>query len=124
MIAIQYITEGLRIRKCYMDNLKEILKLEESINVEKNNLEKIKKESEFIVKNPDMSEARKKLTLNIKLLEMERNMKSIQDTIKPFYDKIEKLKIDADRLYISIKEKYPNMKPEDIEKEIMRNVRE
>lgn len=124
MIPQQYINEGVRIRQIYMENLREILKLEDSIIKEKNNLEKVKKEAELIVKDPDISEARKKLTLNQKLYEMDKNIRTIQNTIKPFYDKIEKLREDADRLLIAIKEKYPNISPQEIEKDIMSHVRE
>lgn len=123
MIADQYIKEGIRIRKNYIYNLKEILKQEPIIFERKTFFEKLQEEMESVVKS-DLNEMRKTLELGNKLLVLEKEIKNIQDIIKPFYEAIEKLKDDRDRLYLAIKEKYPNISIEQIEKEIMSKVEE
>ena len=123
MIAEQYINEGLRIRKAYIQNLKEILKQEPIILERKNFFEKIKDEMEATVKS-DLNEVKKMLELNNKLIIIEKEIKNIQDIIKPYYDKIENLKTDRDKLYLAITSKYPGIKQEEIEKDIMSRVEE
>lgn len=123
MIAEQYINEGVRLRKGYLENLKEILKQEPFIDGRKKNFEKLKEEMESLVFS-DINDIRKTMELNNKLIILEKEIKSIQDIIKPYYDKIELLKTERDRLYISIKEKYPNITDQEIEKEIMSRVNE
>ena len=123
MIAEQYINEGIRIRKAYIQNLKEIIKQEPIILERKKFFEKIKDEMEATVKS-DLNEIRKILELNNKLIIIEKEIRNIQDIIKPYYDKIEGLKTDRDGLYLAITEKYPGITPEEIEKDIMSRVDE
>jgi len=123
MIAEQYINEGIRIRKAYLQNLKEILKEEPKIMSRKTSFEKLQTEMSDVVKS-DLNEMRKTLELNEKLIYLEKEIKGIQDIIKPYYDNIENLKNDRDRLYESIKGKYPNINEKDIEREIMSKVDE
>jgi len=122
-IPKQYITEAERIRKIYLSNMKEIVRLEKFVDVEKNKIVEFQKELESIIKDPDLSDVRKTLTLNNRLLDIERSIKKIQDSIKPYYENIESLRGDADRLYIAIKEKYPNISKDDIQTEIMKYVK-
>jgi len=123
MIAEQYIIEGLRIRKCYIQNLKEIIKQEPIIFERKKVLEQYKDEMESIVKS-DINDVRKTFDLNNKLMFIDKEMRIVQDIIKPYYDVIENLKTDRDKLYLAIKEKYPNITQEEIEKNIMSRVGE
>jgi len=123
MIAEQYINEGIRIRKSYIQNLKEILLQEPNIMNRKKVFEKLQNEMETLVYS-DQNEIRKTLELNEKLLILEKEIKSIQDIIKPYYDSIESLKNDRDRLYLAIKEKYPNISDKQIEQDIMSRVEE
>ena len=123
MIAEQYIKEGLRIRKCYIQNLKEIIKQEPVIFERKKVFEQLKDEMESTVKS-DLNDVRKILELNNKLIYIEKEIIIIQDIIKPYYDVIENLKTDRDRLYLAIKEKYPDITQEEIEKDIMSRVEE
>lgn len=124
MIAEQYIQEGIRLRKAYLENLREIIKQEPVIYSRKKNFEELKVEMENIVFSSEMNDIKKTLELNNKLIVLEKEMKTIQDIIKPYYDNIEKLKTERDRLYLSIKEKYPNITGEQIEKDIMSRVEE
>lgn len=123
MIAEQYINEGIRIRKSYLENIKMIIKEEPRMMERKKYFEKIQNEMNVIVKS-DINEVRKMLELNEKLIYLEKEIREIQDIIKPYYDVIEKLKNDRDRLYLSIKEKYPNITEKEIEQEIMSKVDE
>lgn len=123
MIAQQYINEGIRIRKVYIQNLKEILKLEPSILNKKHNFDKIQEQMNDVV-HSDLNEIRKTLELNSRLMELEKEINTIQNLIKPYYDNIEKLKDDTDRLYLAIMEKYPSITAEEIEKDIMSKVEE
>ena len=123
MIAEQYINEGIRIRKIYIQNLKEILKSEPLIFSKRKDFEKIQEQMEICV-NSDLNEMRKTLDLNSRLMELEKEINKIQNLIKPYYDTIEKLKDDSDRLYLAIKEKYPNITAAEIEKDIMSKVEE
>jgi hypothetical protein len=123
MIADQYIKEGIRIRKTYITNLKEILKKEPLILEKKKVFEKLQVEVQSIV-NSDINEIRKTMELTNKMIGLEKEIKAIQDIIKPFYEVIENLKNDKDTLYLSIIEKYPNITQQEIEREIMSKVSE
>lgn len=123
MIAEQYIQEGIRLRREYLKNLKEIIKQEPIIFSRKKNFEELKVEMENIAFS-EMNDFRKTIELNNKLITLEKEMNKIQNMIRPFYDNIEKLKTERDRLYLAIKEKYPNISNEQIEKEIMIRVEE
>lgn len=123
MIAEQYINEGIRIRKVYIQNLKQILKEEPKIFSKKRDFEKLQEEMSDIVKS-DLNDVRKFIALKEKLLVLEKEIAYIQDIVKPYYDVIEKLKYDRDRLYVAIKEKYPEIEDKIIENEIMSRVDE
>ena len=121
MIAEQYINEGIRIRKVYIQNLKQILIQEPIVLEKKTEIEKLQKEMESIV-NSDLNDVRKTLELNKNLLILEQKIKYIQDIVKPYHDEIENLKIDTEKLYLAIKQQYPNIQTSQIEKDIMSRV--
>jgi hypothetical protein len=123
MIAEQYIIEGSRLRKTYIENLKEILKQEPFIAARKKTFDNLKTEMENIVAS-DLNEMRKTLELNNRLITLEKEIKNIQDIVRPYYEKIESLKTERDRLYLAIKEKYIGITDQEIEKEIMLRVEE
>lgn len=123
MIAEEYIREGIRIRKSYIRNLEEIIKQEPIIFERKKVFEQLKDDMESTV-NSDLNDIRKTLELNNKLIFLEKEIKSIQDIIRPYYDVIESLKNDRDRLYLAITSKYPGITKEEIEKDIMSRVDE
>lgn len=123
MIAEQYIKEGARLRKSYIENLKEILNQEPIINERKKIFEEIKEQMEKVVYS-ELNDVRKTLELNTKLIDLDKEIRKVQIIIKPYYDAIEKLKLERDRLYLAIKEKYPNITDQEIESDIMKNVKE
>ena len=114
MIAEQYIRDGVRLRKSYIENLKQILKQEPAINDKKQVFEDLKNEMEKIV-HSDLNDVRKTLELNNKLNVLDKEIRKVQEILKPYYDAIENLKFERDRLYIAIKEKYPNITDREIE---------
>jgi hypothetical protein len=123
MIAEQYIKDGVRLRRSYIENLKEILKQEPAINDRKQAFEDLKVEMEKIVYS-DLNDVRKTLELNNKLNILDKEIRKVQEILKPYYDSIENLKTERDRLYIAIKEKYPNITDQEIESEIMAHIEE
>ena len=70
MIAEQYINEGLRIRKAYIQNLKEILKQEPIILERKNFFEKIKEMRAAFLPEPLMSKAGSRPAARKQLIEI------------------------------------------------------
>lgn len=123
MISQQYINEGIRIRKEYIANLKQILKKEPEIIAKRQKFQELQSEMKKIVES-DLNDVRKTLQLNENLMILEKEMKNIQNIIKPYSEVIEKLKDDRDRLYLAIKEKYPKITAQEIEHEIMSKVEE
>lgn len=112
-----YINEAIRIRKEYYDSINNILKQEKILLKKKEEIDDLRDNMEEIV-HSDIHDLTKKLKLNNHLLSIDRIIKKIQEQIRPDYEKIEKLRTDADNLYNSIKEKYPNIKEDEIKEEI------
>ena len=112
-----YINEAMRIRKKYINSLKNILKEESAIQEKKEEVDKLQDNMESIV-DKDMNDITKRLKLNDDLIKMERLINQVQNRIRPHYDNIESLRTDADKLYNSISEKYPNITEAEIQKEI------
>ena len=112
-----YINEATRIRKEYITSLKMILTEENSIKENKSEVDTLQNNMETIIEE-DMNDITKRLKLNNDLIKIEKIIKKIQDRIKPHYDNIERLRKDADKLYNSITEKYPNLSEKEIETQI------
>lgn len=123
MIDEIFINEGIRIRKVYIYNMTELIKQEPIVLKKKEEIEILQEEMKSIV-NSELNDVRKTLELNKNLLIMEREIKVIQDMVKPYNDAIEQLKVDTDKLYLAIKRKYPNIQTSQIEKDIMSRVEE
>jgi len=112
-----YIKDAVRIRKEYISSLTNILQQEDILNNNKSDIDKIRADMENIVES-DNHDVTKRLKLNEELSKIDKIVKDIQSNIKPHYDKIESLRVDADKLYTSIKERYPDITEEDIKKQI------
>lgn len=123
MIAEQYINEAKRIRQEYLKNLSQILTQEPKVEERKKEGLRIQEEISDII-NSDLNEVKKILELNNRLLILEKEIVSIQNIVRPYSENIEKLRGDSDRLFLSIKEKYPNIDDKDIEEEIMSHIEE
>ncbi len=112
-----YINDAIRIRKEYKKSLESILNEKVPLDVKKKEIEDYQSNMENII-DEDMNDITKRLKLNNDLQKIERIIKEIQSKIKPHYDNIEKLRTDADRLYNSIMEKYPNVTEQEIKNQI------
>jgi hypothetical protein len=123
MIAEQYINEAKRIRQEYLKNLSQILTQEPKVEERKKEGLRIQEEISDII-NSDLNEVKKILELNNRLLILEKEIVSIQNIVRPYSENIEKLRGDSDRLFLAIKEKYPNIDDKDIEEEIMSHIEE
>lgn len=117
MIDKLYIKESMRIRDEYISSLKKILDEEDIINEKKKEIESLKGNIEELIKI-DMNDVTKRLKLNNTLNGIDKLMKDIQTRIQPHYDHIENLRTDADKLYNSIREKYPNIDEEEMKNEL------
>ena len=110
-----YIEEAKRIRKTYLTNLVRIVEKEDEIQIYFKMIEDIKiqvennkdKEDEFFIS---------------KLIEINNNIEKIQNVIMPHYDKIKKLDDAQKILYNNIKDKYPDITDEEIQKQIVPHI--
>jgi uncharacterized coiled-coil protein SlyX len=120
MLDAVYINEAKRIRETYLQNLKFIEDKSEILTGYKIEIEKIRDEMGKIIK--DVENPIVKEELNNKLMDIERYIILTQNEIRPFYEKILKLREDSVNLYNSIVEKYPKMDKDEIKKEIIGNL--
>jgi len=112
-----YINEAIRIRQEYMGSIKNILREENILKQKKSEIDNIQNGMEEIVES-DIHDITKRLKLNEELIKIERIIRIIQEKIRPHYENIEQLRKDADNLFTSITEKYPNITKDDIEEQI------
>ena len=110
-----YIEEAKRIRKTYLTNLVRIVEKEDEIQIYFKMIEDIKiqvennkdKEDEFFIS---------------KLIEINNNIEKIQNVIMPHYEKIKKLDESQKILYNNIRDKYPDITDEEIQKQIVPHI--
>lgn len=121
MISEEYINEAKRIRIEYLNNLKYIIDEEPKVEDRKKEGLKIQDEMKDIL-NSEFNDVRKTIELNNKLMVLEKEIIAIQNIIKPYSEKIKKLRDDSDRLFLAIKEKYPDIDNITLENEIMSQI--
>lgn len=112
-----YINESIRIRKTYLNNLAKIALQEEEIKKYSDSLNSIKEE----INNTDEEEVDEKFQMRI-MLDMNKSIDKIQKKLSPYYNEIRKLDTDQKTLYNSIKEKYPFISDEEIQKQIVPHI--
>jgi len=112
-----YIDEAIRIRKSYIKSINNILNEEKLLLKKKEEIDKIYKNITNII-DSELHDVTKRLKLNEQLINTEKIINNIQKRIRPHYNNIDQLKKDANNLYTSIIEKYPNISKDEIEKEI------
>jgi predicted transcriptional regulator len=105
-----FIEQAKNIRRQYIKVTKDLSKSEEKIGFFKEELRKIKE---------NLSANMNEDSLKISAVEIEKNLKLIQDIIEPLDIKVKKLQEDADKLFENIKERYPNMSSEEIQNELI-----
>lgn len=105
----RYIKESLRIRDSYLKSLTELKNNEELISSIKNDLN-----NSYKLVNETDNEIDKEFVEN-KINELTINIKNLQKNLKPSIENIEQLTKDANVLYDNIKEKYPDIKKEELQ---------
>ena len=114
MIDKIYIDEAVRIRKEYLENLVNVNKIEKIYH---ELLEKFENEKEKLSNINSESMSVEDLYKYVKNLDIEIN--SILEKIKPYKDKIEYLDQEQRILYNNIKEKYIGISDDEIYSEII-----
>jgi len=125
MIGKHYIDEALRIRETYLKTIDEVLDKEKIINkykVKVSNKMNILKDYVDNLEDDTITENIKKDLIK-DTLNIEIELKNISKEIVPLLDIIEKLKKESKNLYNKIKEKYPELSEQDIQKEIFLNLK-
>jgi chromosome segregation ATPase len=102
-----YIDEAIRIRKTYIDCLKIIVSKEDEIQICKTKVEDILNKAKTVKLDTEK--------VSSILESVEENIKKIYDTLKPYYDKIEDLKQDSQKLYGILSHRYPGYSAQDFE---------
>lgn len=110
-----FIEQAKQIRREYIKNAKEVVKCESRIEIYKEDLIKLQRE---------LNEKMDTDLIRDKLILIEKNIKSIEKILDPFNMKIKKLEKDADKLFDNIKERHPNLTPEDIQNELIPHLAE
>jgi len=112
MIDKIYINEAVRIREEYLDNLVYIAKEEEYIKSLSSDLQTLNNE----IKD---SEKKDEKYYRDALFEVDLMIRKATEKINPYYEKIKELDNKQRSLYNTIKDKYPDIKDEQIQKDII-----
>jgi len=110
----KFIEQAKSIRREYIKNINDVAKCEEKINIYKKELTKIQENLSSIDQD----------SLRIKMMDIEKNLKYIENIMEPFTKKVKKLEKDADILFENIKECHPNLSTEDIKNELVVHLKE
>lgn len=116
----RYIDEAVRIRKDYLNNIKNIQEKENIIVGYKDKIEKTMVNIEQYI-TADVSE-QVKSELNNELINMEKDIRKINEELEPFKIKIEQLQKDSSTLFNTIVEAYPDLTVVEIQKEIFSKI--
>lgn len=109
----KFIEQAKHIRIEYIKNLNDVLKCEEKIN-------KYKDELKVIQENLSSEDS----SLLSKMAVIEKNLKTIENIMNPFTKKVKRLEKEADTLFDNIKERHPELSPEDIQNELIPHLKE
>ena len=124
MIHERYINEANRIRSKFFENLERINMYENEITDLKSKiLKEVEKCDEYIKSNKKVNVEQVKVALNENLNEIDLKINKILKIIQPHFDEMDKLKKDSKELFISIKDKYPHMTEEEIQKEVIYSIK-
>lgn len=110
-----YINEAKRIRKIYLTNLTSIVEKEDEIQTFIKIIDSIKSD----IENGDDNQK----DFQDKLLNINKNIGKIKEHIMPHYDKIKKLDESQRTLYNNIKDKYPDISDDEIQKQIAGHIK-
>jgi seryl-tRNA synthetase len=115
----RYIKQAIRIREDFIRNMQKIIESEKEINTYKDSIVNLMKSNEkYITENSDKDLDMIKNTIKDDLLEIDSKIEKITKELSPMIQKTEKLEKESKELFSAIKDKYPNLSKEDIQKEI------
>ena len=115
----RYIKQAIRIREDFIRNMQKIIESEKEINIHKDSIVNLMKSNEkYITENSDKDLDMIKNTIKDDLLEIDSKIEKITKELSPMIQKTEKLEKESKELFSAIKDKYPNLSEEDIQKEI------
>jgi len=117
MIEQLYINEAKRIREEYLNNLIYIANEEDTIKGLTNDLEQISEDVEA-------SEKKDEKYYRDALFEVELMIRKATEKIFPYHEKVKDLDKQQRKLYNTIKDKYPDITDEDMQKEIIPHILE
>jgi hypothetical protein len=115
MIDQIYINEAIRIREEYLNNLIYIANEEEYIKSLSSDLKTL---------NDEISQSEKKDEQYYRdaLFEVDLMIRKATDKINPYYDKVKELDKKQRTLYNTIKDKYPDITDEQLQKDIIPHI--
>lgn len=120
----RYINHANLIRNEYINTINEISQSEEEINVHKDKIKELMiYNEEYVKENSDKDLDIIKSALRDDLLEIDSKIEKIVSKLTPYLNKLEKLQKESKELFRAIKDKYPQMSEQDIQKEILFNIK-
>jgi predicted transcriptional regulator len=120
----RYIKQAIRIREDFIRNMQKIIESEKEINTHKDSIVNLMKSNEkYITENSDKDLDMIKNTIKDDLLEIDSKIEKITKELSPMIQKTEKLEKESKELFSAIKDKYPNLSEEDIQKEIFYSIK-
>ena len=102
---IKFVEQSRQLRIEYFKATKQILKCESEITQYKKNLEDILEK---------MDDEKNKEKIMLLLSDVEKNIKLVENKISPYINRIKELEKSADVLFENIKERYPEITPDEI----------
>jgi hypothetical protein len=124
MIHDRYINEAINIRETYLEYVKELVSKEEKLKTYKDEMEQIMEQNTIYVENnKDKSLDVIKKELQNSLIVVDVKINKINSELKPILDKMTGLQKKSSDLFISIKEKYPNLSEKEIQETIFKKIK-
>ena len=124
MINQRFINEAIRIREEYLRTLENIVKEEDIISEYKSNIQELlNKNDKYVEDNKDKIISQVKEELKEELSDLDVNINKITNKLTPLFDLISKLEKESQNLFISIKEKHPNLTTDEIQYQIIHSIK-
>lgn len=121
----RYIENAIRIRKEFLSVMIDILDKETEITTHKNRISDLMSTNKKYINDNSKSPIEKiKKDIQNDLNDIESNIIKINNKLLPVLEKLEKLKKESKELYLAIKDKYPNLSEQEIQKQIFEKLPE
>jgi hypothetical protein len=110
----KFIEQAKNIRREYIKSVNDILSCEDKINYYKTKLSEVQLNMQSTSKDD----------IRIKMMDIEKNIKVIENLMNPHTNKVKSLEKEADILFENIMERHPNYTKEDIQNELIPHLKE